>query len=222
MSVIVVSPPVANAGNNVSVCSGSTVQIGTAKQNGYTYSWSPSTGLNKANIATPTVSLTNNTASIIAQTYTLLVSATGCSDTAQVTVSVYPAATANAGPTLNICAGGTINLNGSIGGAATSATWSSASGVFGQADSLSTTFKPNISSGNAVVTLTTNQPTGPCPAAAATLNVTVNPVPVVTLTPSIQTICSGMGTQSILLKSNMVGTNFIPGPELRLPFLRKH
>ena len=208
MSVIVVAPPVANAGNNVSVCSGSTVQIGTAKQNGYTYSWSPSTGLNKANIATPTVSLTNNTASIIAQTYTLLVSATGCSDTAQVTVSVYPAATANAGPTLNICAGGTINLNGSIGGAATSATWSSASGVFGQADSLSTTFKPNISSGNAVVTLTTNQPTGPCPAAAATLNVTVNPVPVVTLTPSIQTICSGMGTQSILLKSNMVGTNF--------------
>lgn len=208
MQVMVVPPPVANAGNNVSVCSGSSVKIGTAKQNGYNYSWTPSTGLDKNNIATPTVTIANNSDTVISRTYTLVVSATGCSDTAQVTVSVYPAVQVNAGASAPICAGGTIQLNGTISGGATSATWGSPSGVFSQPDSLQTNFTPSITSGAAVVTLTTNQPAGPCPAATATINVTVNPAPLISSNPVNQDICAGNSSQTIWLNSNVPGTAF--------------
>jgi hypothetical protein len=74
--------------------------------------------------------------------------------------------TANAGPDQAVCSNSSISLSGSIGGSATSATWtSSGSGSFANASSLTTTYTPSsadINAGSVVLTLTTNDPVGPC------------------------------------------------------------
>jgi hypothetical protein len=64
----------ANAGSDVTICSGSGTTIGTSAISGYTYSWSPSTGLNNPNIAQPTASPTSTT------TYTLTMTPSGGSN----------------------------------------------------------------------------------------------------------------------------------------------
>src|SRR6185369_1292983 len=73
-----------------------------------------------------------------------------------VVITVNPAATANAGSTQTTCAGGTITLAGTRGGSATSSTWSAPSGSFSNANSLTSTYTPAITSGNVTLTLTTN------------------------------------------------------------------
>ncbi len=94
-------------------------------------------------------------------------------------VVINPAATANAGIAQSVCAGGTITLAGSIGGGATTSTWSAPSGTFSNVNSLTSTYTPSIASGTVTLTLTTNDPdgAGPCTAATSTVNITVNAVP---------------------------------------------
>lgn len=208
MVVTVLSPPVANAGADDSICSGSSVQIGSANQVGYTYSWSPATGLSATNISNPfaTLSTTGNT--VLQQTYALFVSIASCSDTDSVTITVFPPAVANAGNTVSVCAGDSVQLNGSLSGAATSSTWTSASGTFSQPDSLVTYFHPSITSGVAVATLTTNQPPGACPASTSSVNIVVNAIPQVTNQPLTQNTCSGAPAVAISLTSDVPGATF--------------
>jgi len=208
LTVTVIAPPVAVAGNNDSICSGGSAQLGAASQAGYTYLWSPATGLSATNVSNPTATLTNNGTTVISQTYTLIVTANGCKDTASVTVYVFPPATVSITPPASVCAGATITLTGTIGGSATSATWSSPSGTFNPTNALTTIFTPTIASGFAVVTLTTNVPSTVCPAAAASVNVTVKPIPTVTTNPLHQTICSGSSTPGIVLISGVAGTTY--------------
>ena len=115
---------VADAGLDVSFCSNSSSQIGSASQVGYTYLWSPTTGLNDPTLAQPTVSLTNGTVSNITSTYTLTatnVSGGGCSTTDDVDVTVNPLPTVNAGVDQTLCDDGTaVTLSGS---GAVSYTW---------------------------------------------------------------------------------------------------
>jgi len=81
--------------------------------------------------------------------------------------------TSNAGAPATVCAGGTINLTGSIGGGGTSSTWSGPSGTFGDVNSPSTTYTPSIPSGTVTLTLTTNDPPGSCVAGSSTVTITV-------------------------------------------------
>ena len=83
-TVTVIPTPVADPGIDRYVCAGNSVQIGTGGVTGVNYTWSPTTGLNNPNIATPTVS--NVTAD---QMYTLTASSnvvSGCADTKSVWV----------------------------------------------------------------------------------------------------------------------------------------
>jgi hypothetical protein len=207
MIVTVVQPPQANAGNDQPICSGGTVQVGVVPQSGYTYSWTPAGSVSNTTISNPTVTLTNNGTTLITQTLTLIVSATGCADTDQVVISVYPPAIANAGAATSVCYGDSVQLNGAISGAATSATWTSPNGTFTNASVLNTYFHPTITNGNATITLTTNDPTGPCPAATSTVIFTVNPIPTVTAIPN-QTVCEGSPTTLVALSSPIAGTTF--------------
>ncbi len=89
--VVTVNPAVtANAGPAVSTTNGRPVTIGAAPVAGFTYSWAPTTGLSNPTSANPTVTLPNTTGNPITQTYTLTTTntATGCSGTASVVVSV--------------------------------------------------------------------------------------------------------------------------------------
>ncbi|RZK60882.1 MAG: hypothetical protein EOO59_06420, partial [Hymenobacter sp.] len=57
--VTVLPPPVAAPGAAVALCSGATTQLGAAPVAGFTYSWSPTTGLSSSTVANPTVTLPN-------------------------------------------------------------------------------------------------------------------------------------------------------------------
>lgn len=112
--------------------------------------------------------------------YRAFVTNVGGSDTSSAAIlTVNPLATVNAGPGALICASSNHSLNGTIGGGASSATWSTAGdGTFGNASSLSTTYIPGTNdklNGSVVLTLTTNDPAGPCGSAASSLTLTIDP-----------------------------------------------
>ena len=98
-----VSPAVmANAGSDVTICSGSTILngIGSGGTNTtYSYSWTPITGLSNSNIASPTASPTVTT------TYTLTVTNSGCTATDQVTVFVNSLSPGTIGTNQVVCGG---------------------------------------------------------------------------------------------------------------------
>jgi len=90
LHVTVDSIPVSNPGTDTAYCSGNSVVIGGPINQGYTYSWSPATGLSSANSASPTVSLTNTSSSAITQTYTVTTNSLGCTSSASVVITVNP------------------------------------------------------------------------------------------------------------------------------------
>lgn len=85
--VITVQVPVANAGNDITICDGQLTQLNAT--GGTVYSWSPSTGLSNTNISGPIASPGTTT------TYTVTTTdALGCTATDVVTVTVNPTPTA--------------------------------------------------------------------------------------------------------------------------------
>ncbi|MFH0866822.1 MAG: PKD domain-containing protein [Bacteroidota bacterium] len=109
----------ANAGNNVSICPGSSTNL--LASGGISYSWSPPTGLSSTSIANPIATPANTTSYIVTVT-----NASGCTDADTVVVSVYPPVNANAGNDTTICNSGSAQLNASGG---ISYTWSPATGL---------------------------------------------------------------------------------------------
>ncbi len=111
-------PPV-DAGNDTTICSGSTITIGASSGGGYVYGWTPTTGLSNPNIAQPQLTLTNLTAGIVSHTYILSVTDTVlvCTAMDTVVVSVRPSPPVDAGSNKTICVGNNTQLTAS--GAAT-------------------------------------------------------------------------------------------------------
>jgi gliding motility-associated-like protein len=199
---------IANAGSDVTICSGGTAQLGSASNATYTYNWT-GLDLSSTSISNPTVTLTNNTGVPITQTYDLQTTLTAlpssCPDADQVIVTVNPIPLI---PTnVAICNGQTYNFQGqaySNTGVYTVIT-TDAQGCQTN-NQLTLTVNPNLSStvnesicqgssisfngqiystaGSFPVTLTSL--TG-CDS-IVTLNLTVNPAPVTQLNESI---CSG-------------------------------
>ncbi|MBI5646970.1 MAG: hypothetical protein HY962_08545 [Ignavibacteriae bacterium] len=99
--VTVKALPRISAGRDVSICRGSSTQIGGTPQGGqspFWYTWSPATGLSTTDAATPTASPLETT------TYTVTVrDFNGCIATDSVTVTVYPPIVINAGPDVAVC-----------------------------------------------------------------------------------------------------------------------
>ncbi len=100
--------------------------------------------------------------------------------------SVLP--TVNAGADINSCAGTPVLLSGSIGGSATTATWTrSGTGTFDNASLLNATYTPSAadeSAGTVTLTLTVAA-NGSCPQVQDQLILTI-PQPIIAGTPSVQ------------------------------------
>jgi hypothetical protein len=122
------------------------------------------------------------------------------------TITVNTAATVSAGSTLTTCQSATpspITLTGSsVGGSATTGAWSitagggSLSSTAQTANPAAVTYTPAANySGTVTLTLTTNDPSGPCGAVNETRTITVNPLPADRV-PAAQSavVCSGSGT----------------------------
>ncbi|MCK4344998.1 MAG: gliding motility-associated C-terminal domain-containing protein, partial [Bacteroidales bacterium] len=101
-------PPIADAGQDISLCSGEESKLNAS--GGVTYSWSPETGLSNSNIANPIVNPTTTTL------YTLTITdLNGCSGQDTVKVTVNPLPEAEAGEDITIYYGSDTVLNASGG-----------------------------------------------------------------------------------------------------------
>jgi hypothetical protein len=112
----------------------------------------------------------------------------------QVGIRVNPAATANAGADLTVCASSPLTqLAGVLGGGATSGAWTGGAGTYSPNASSPTAFytpsAAEIAAGGVTLTLTTNDPAGPCPAVNDQVRITINPAATVNAGPD-QTVCS--------------------------------
>ena len=174
--------PVVNSGADAVICNGGSTPLTASGAS--TYTWSPTTALSPTTGPSVTANPTATT------TYTVTgTSAAGCTATDAVQVTVNPVATVNAGPDQTICSGSTATLAGSFGGGATSATWSAPSGSFSSTSSMTAVYTPTITSGSVTLTLTTNDPAGPCPFVTDQVVINVNPRPTVTV--NSPSVCAG-------------------------------
>ncbi len=188
--VVTVNPiPLVDAGANIGVCPGATVQIGgTPSASGgtgpYTYTWSPSTGLSVTNIANPTAT------PAITTNYTLSVSDNaGCSANDNILVTVNPVPTADAGSDQSVCIGSTVQIGGSptaTGGTSPySYTWTPGTGL----NSASSPNPSAIVTTSITYTLTIADNNG-C-SSSDEITLTEFNLPTVTVSPSSATILIG-------------------------------
>jgi len=102
---VAVNPlPTASAGVDATVCEndGHVLQA----TGGTSYAWTPAGSLSNANVANPTATPSVTT------TYTVTATdANGCTDTDDVTITIVPAPTLDAGQDANICEGDVVQLN---------------------------------------------------------------------------------------------------------------
>ena len=130
-----------------------------------------------------------NPSMIGTQTITYIVGTSPCTNQAITSFKVNDCAcpnqaTSDAGIDQAACKGSTFSLVGIISNA-NSATWTTAGdGIFGNANSLNTSYAPGLNdvlNGSVIITLTTEDPDGigPCNPASNTMKITINTPPVI-------------------------------------------
>lgn len=109
VEVTILSLPVANAGNNISVCAGASATLNAS--GGTIYLWEPATGLSNPAVSNPVATPATST------NYAVIVSNGACSDTDTVLITVNMLPTADAGDDLEICIGSdtTLLATGGVG-----------------------------------------------------------------------------------------------------------
>ena len=155
-----------NAGSNGPLCAGSTLNLTATVSGGtapFTFSWNGPGGFTSSSQNPSRPNIMTGQAGSYAVTVT---DNTGMTGTSSILVDVFLAPTVNAGPDKILCKGSTHQLAGTVGGSATSATWTASVG--------GGTFTPNNAMlmavyhppanyvGTITLTLTTNDPAGPC------------------------------------------------------------
>jgi gliding motility-associated-like protein len=158
------------------ICAGQSVSISATGANSYT--WSPSSGLNVTNAATVIANPLNTT------TYTVVGTSTaGCTNTSNVTVTVNAVPNVSISPANPvICSGASTTL---VASGASNYVWSPATGLSG-------TTTASVSANPAMTTI--YQVIGSTPqgcADTASVTLTVNPLPAVSVTPNNPIICQG-------------------------------
>ena len=176
----------ANADANP-VCEGSAVTLTGGGADTYTWTNGVSNG-------TPFVQAVGTTNYTVTGTAT----STGCTNTDNISVTVNPAATVDAGADAQICADETYTLSGSFGGGASSVLWTtSGDGSFNDATSPTAVYTPGTndipavgaSSNTITLTLTTNDPAGPCGSESDNMILTINPMEDASFSYSSGTFC---------------------------------
>ena len=176
-SFIITAPPNANAGSDHVICNGNSTILNGGPV-GNTYSWSPSTGLSSSTVASPIANPNSTT------TYVLTITdVAGCSDIDSVVVTVNPIPNINLSAVpMAICIGGSTVLTAT---GANSYTWNPSTGLSSTIGT-SVTATPIVTTTYIVIGTSVNNCTG-----SQTIIVTVNPLPVLSITPNAPAICIG-------------------------------
>ncbi len=194
-------------------CSGSSVTFTATPTNGVgtlSYQWKKGA----ANVGTnsPTYTDAGTTGGSITCVITSDQSCTTIGTSNAITLTVNTAATVSGVPGgdkgNNSKVGSTVAMTGTRGGSATSTTWTtSGSGTFSNAASLTAVYTPSandITAGSVVLTITTNDPTGPCGPVSDQMTLTISAPPTTALAGADQSIC---GTSTTLAANPLsVGT----------------
>lgn len=134
--VVIASGPTADAGPDVTLCSGEAYELGAAPITGQTYQWNPSPGLSDPNASNPTFSMLNTGASPVTYNFAVYATSGFCTAVDYVTVVVNPAPVGSITGDPNICPGDAATLTASGG---TSYQWSTGSNTASISVSPSTT-----------------------------------------------------------------------------------
>lgn len=119
-SIIVNPLPPADAGLDVAICIGDSVQLQAT--GGTTYAWTPTASLSDPNIDNPFASPTTTT-----QYFVTVTDGNGCAAVDSVTVTVNPLPVADAGPDTTVCDGTPVQIGGTpTGPAGSTFSWSPA------------------------------------------------------------------------------------------------
>ncbi|MDQ3051524.1 MAG: PKD domain-containing protein [Bacteroidota bacterium] len=193
-----------SAGIDETICSGATFTLsGTRGGSATTSTWSTSgTGIfNDATSLSPTYTPSNS--DITSGSIFLILTSNDppgpCQSVADTLIlNINSTATVSAGMDATICSGTTLTLTGTIGGSATTSTWTTTgTGTFDDATSLSAIYTPSaadITATTVTLTLTTNDPVGTCNAVSDAMVLTINPSATVNAG-SDTTICQGSTLQ---------------------------
>ena len=103
--------PLAEAGNDDTICANDSVQLGASPISFYSYLWNPGSGLTDSTIANPWF-VGGDTSTYVV---TITDNASGCFDMDTVTITVLTDILANAGPDTAICIGEVLQLSASGG-----------------------------------------------------------------------------------------------------------
>ncbi len=172
-STVTIGGSVSVSVNSDAICSGNSTTLNASGAS--TYTWSPGTGLS----STSGASVTANPGTTI--TYTVIGASGGCTGTATSTVTVTPTPTVIVNsPTFCIGSSAVLNASG-----ATTYNWSPATGLSATTGA-SVTASPTVTTAYTVVGTT-----GTC-TNSATANVTVNPLPTISVNNGV--VCNGGST----------------------------
>jgi len=180
---------------DTAVCVGTQIALGLAPRAGYTYQWSPPTGLSDPTIANPTVTIGQT------QTYSVLASDDrGCMVGQDVTITALPLPTITGLADTSICPNTSATLNAVVPIGST-VVWSPPTG-------LSTTTSATTVARPAVTTTYTITVTGPNTCVdTRTVTVTINPTTAPRLSPNGSlNVCSG---SSLRLSSGLTSGTFL-------------
>ncbi|MBL0105203.1 MAG: PKD domain-containing protein [Bacteroidetes bacterium] len=196
--------PTVYAGADQSVCGNAAINLGISPVTGWTYSWSPSTGLSNPTISNPIATVSNSGGSPVVYTYVTTASNGTCVMSDTVNITVVPGPASNFSVISPICAGQTSTLT-YLGSSDTTATYQwnfpvgSAVNGSGRGPIQVTYNSPGVYNiGLAVID-------NGCPSTITTNTIHVHPQPIVNIsTPSA--ICAG-DTISLATTGSAVGPN---------------
>jgi hypothetical protein len=200
MTLIIEPAAIVNAASDAVICSGTVyVLSGTINGGASSLTWTSSGSGSFDNNASANAVYSPSSADITAGSITLTITTNDpagfCSAVSdEMVLTINPDATAYAGVDTSICSGNSYKLSGSVGGGASGLTWTSnGTGTFDDNTSASATYFPStadISSGSVILTITSNDPAGPCNAASDDMTLIINPIPVANAGLDMS-ICSG-------------------------------
>lgn len=194
ITITVVQPPTASAGADQTICEGSAVNLAGIIGGGATAGMWAASEAGTFNPGDNTLDATFTPAAPGQVIMTLRATTPGdvCPAASNsFTLFVNRKAEVDAGPDQAICAGDAVLLQGSIDGAATSAVWiaSVPGGVFNpNANTLNAFYTPPAGATSVTLTLRTDDPEGPCPAAEDEMVISITPRATVNAGPDI-TLC---------------------------------
>jgi len=191
--VVTVNPlPLATAGANRAICLNSSTTLGDVAVAGNTYSWTSSPAGFTSTQSNPTVT------PLVTTTYTLVetISATGCTNTNSVTVTVNPLPAAIAGTSTAICLGASTTL-GAAAVIGNTYSWSSTPAGFTSALANPSVSPLVTTTYTLVETITATGCTN-----TNSITITVDPVTVGGTVASAQTICQGSTPADLVLSGH--------------------